>query len=182
MSKFTIFIMVFLFVALLGGCISDKDVHRYTGIEKKDIRSLSDSANVEFVQFYKGSTDNWAATCFVYKMKGEELHTTKLLAKFIGGKSQPVGRLRFFYETEVSAGSDTLTTESKNGIFQLGDSSNGEIPSKNQYYHSLIVLPGDVSITTGCRECLIFLRPQAFIHFTSYTIYTLHKVKKEEVI
>lgn len=129
MRKYVILIVVFVFATTVGGCIKDNESYKYSGIEKKDISGLSDDTNFEFIYVYKGSTENWAATCYVFRRKGTDIHRTRLLLKFLGEKPQPAGQLSYSYRLETSSGSGTLPAESKNRIYKLGESgSNGLIP------------------------------------------------------
>jgi hypothetical protein len=124
--------IIFLCVIVLSGCIVTNNY--YSRIEKKDISDLNDTQNIEFVYEYKGHTDNWAAVYFVYKLKDNDNHTSKMLLKHIGKQPLPNGELSYKFDTVGGGdGAGSLSTaDSKDGIYNLGSSeSNGSLVSQN---------------------------------------------------
>lgn len=124
--------IIFLLIIVLSGCTGKDDY--YKGIEKKDISDLNDNRNLEYVNEYRGHTDNWAAVYIVYKVKEAAAHKSKMLLRYIGKNDIPPGKLSYSFDTEGGGdGSGTLRTDdSINGIYNLGSSeSNGSVASPN---------------------------------------------------
>jgi hypothetical protein len=135
MRKLTILIVVILIATILGGCITDSDVNKYnkySGIEEKDISDLNDRTKTDFVYIYKGSSDNWAATYYIYRFKGEENHVTRLFMKYVGEESAPTGQLSYSYKTEGSAGNGDMLAGANSQVYNLGQGGGtGLIPRKD---------------------------------------------------
>jgi hypothetical protein len=125
MRKFIIIITIVVLATILGGCTTN---HKYDGIQKENIRDLSQPEKIDFVQIYRGSTDNWAATYYIYRFKGEEDHVTRLYVKYIGNEPLPTGQLFYSYKAEGEGGHGDLPARSNSRVYNLGQGGgNGHI-------------------------------------------------------
>lgn len=133
-----LFVIILLGTIVLSGCKENSDI--YSGIEKNDIEDIYTSSNIEFIYVYKGHTDQWAATYHVYKSKNNgDLHSTRLILKYIGKQPKPTGEIKFAYETEGGGGGSGTVPSEESGIYILGKSGgNGFIAAQNSLVKVLV--------------------------------------------
>lgn len=124
--KNTTLILAILGILLSGG-YSKSSV--YSGLMANDIYDIEVS-ELEFLNEYKGSADNWAANLISLQKIGEDNHKRQLVFKYIGDGTKPYGEIKYSYDTTAGSGWGT-TSANKNAedVYFVGyTAGNGAIP------------------------------------------------------
>ncbi|OKP95633.1 hypothetical protein [Paenibacillus sp. P46E] len=129
-----IFVLLLLStIVWISGCSGKHNI--YDGIDKQDIKDIETAKDLNFIYSYKGHTDNWVSTYYVYQLKKDsDNHITRLFLKYIGKKPGPSGEMKYEYSTEGGhKGSGTLSdATSPSFIYNLGSSGgNGSIADQD---------------------------------------------------
>ncbi|MDQ8737028.1 hypothetical protein [Paenibacillus sp. LHD-38] len=136
-----ILVILLACVLLLSGC-EQMENDAYIGMERDNIQDLVAGGEMEYVQEFRGHSENWAAMYIVYKPKGEENHTSRIFMKYIGKDPRPSGQLRYKYDTVGGGdGSGTLPgVDEADHVYNLGSSggngalANPDTPVKMQVW------------------------------------------------
>ncbi|MGG4482326.1 hypothetical protein [Paenibacillus illinoisensis] len=112
---------------LLSGGYSKSSI--YSGLMANDIYDIEVS-ELQFLNEYKGSADNWAANLITLQKIGDENHKRQLVFKYIGDDTKPVGKIKYSYDTTAGSGRGTTPANKKaEDVYFVGYLiSNGAIP------------------------------------------------------
>lgn len=119
-------ILAILGILLSGGYLKSSV---YTGLMANDIYDI-EASELEFLNEFKGSADNWAASLISLQKTGEDNHKEQLVFKYIGEGTKPDGKIKYSYDTTAGSGWGT-TSANKNAedVYFVGYiTSNGAIP------------------------------------------------------
>lgn len=125
-------LLLLVCTCVISGCTGKGSI--YSGIEKQDLTGIESAKELEFIYEYRGHTDNWASSYYVYQKKDSEYHITRLFLKYIGGETAPSGELQYAYSTEGAATGSGMLEEAAGPsvIYNLGSSGgNGTIPEQD---------------------------------------------------
>lgn len=126
------YLLLLLCTFLISGCSENDSI--YSGIEKKDLPGIKSADELKYIYEYKGYTDNWASTYYVYQKKDSDSHVTRLMLKYIGEEPGPSGELKYSYSTEGGGSGSGMMEEatSPSVIYNLGNSGGtGSTPDQD---------------------------------------------------